>query len=127
MSKTFIFHESIDVERINDLYADDYQMIEEVFASVYDELTPLTDAVIACYTAGDVPALKSAVHKIKPLFGFVGITAIEGLCLDFENTCQKNPSAALLENEFTLLKDSLLSGKTILAEEKRKLRSFLQS
>lgn len=124
MSKSFIFNENIDLQSINDLYGDDYQMIGEVFASVLNELDPLIDTIIACYEAEDLPALRAAVHKIKPLFGFSGLISIESNCLQFENTCQKTPFFDALKNEFTLLRDNLLKGKAVLEAEKERLRVF---
>lgn len=99
-------------------------MMEEVFTSVLAELAPLIDTIVSCYTAEDLPGLRAAVHKIKPMFGFAGLISIESDCMHFENSCQKNTSFDLLKNEFTLLRDNLLKGKSIIDSEKERLRLY---
>ena len=124
MASTFIFHNDFSLQSLNDLYDSDYLMIEEVFTSVLEELGPLTDNVLACFTAGDLAGLKGAVHKIKPLFGFTGLLSIESLCLQFENSCQQSASTDQLATEFSGLYAALQQGRTILAAEKERLILF---
>jgi hypothetical protein len=121
---TFIFSEQFDVPFINDLYAGDYTMIAETFTDVLNEYEALVQNIDSCWLAEDIPALKSAVHKIKPLFGFAGLTSIQSQCLHFENTCLTNPSVYSLVNEFTLLRNSLIKGKSIIEAEKTRLALF---
>ena len=122
--KTFIFNEHINAQYVIDLYSGDYIMIEETFADVVTEYPSLLDNIDAAYLAGDVIALKRAVHKIKPLFGFVGLIAIQSQCLHFENACEAAPTLPLLMPEFALLKDSLMQTKLIIEEEKERLALF---
>jgi HPt (histidine-containing phosphotransfer) domain-containing protein len=122
--KTFIFNESIDVDYINDLYAGDYEMLTETFAGVSAEYEALFQNVKACFHAKDIQALKRAVHKIKPLFGFVGLTSIQSQCQQFENSCLEASSVDLLLHDFTLLENSLIQGKKIIEEENTRLALF---
>jgi len=123
-NKKYVFSEHINAEYIIDLYSGDYIMIEETFADVVSEYPSLLGNMDAAYQAGDVVALKRAVHKIKPLFGFVGLTSIQSQCLDFENSCETNPSLPLLANDYMLLKNNLLRMKVVIEEEKEKLVLF---
>jgi len=123
-NKTYVFSEHINTEYIIDLYSGDYTMIEETFADVVHEYPSLLENMDAAYQFGDVPSLKRAVHKIKPLFGFVGLTTIQSQCLDFENSCEANPPLSLLTNAFILLKNNLLQMKVVIEEEKEKLALF---
>ncbi|HEX9513696.1 MAG TPA: Hpt domain-containing protein [Puia sp.] len=99
-------------------------MIEETFTDVVNEYPSLLENIEAAYLAGDVLALKRAVHKIKPLFGFVGLISIQSQCQHFENACEATPSLPLLTPEFTLLKNSLLQTRLIIEEEKESLALF---
>src|SRR4030095_11856042 len=92
-SKKFIFNEKIDGDYLHSLYEDDYQYIEEIFATTLTHFDNDLSAVREAYSAGDVATLKKAVHKIKPTFGFVGLTSIQQLCAAFEDICQKAASA----------------------------------
>ncbi len=91
----FVFSDAINSQYIIDLYAGDYVMIEETFADVLNEYDAFVERIITSYHEKDLQALKSAVHKIKPLFGFVGLTTIQASCLEFENSCLQASDAKL--------------------------------
>ncbi|HTS44409.1 MAG TPA: Hpt domain-containing protein [Puia sp.] len=117
----FIFNSEINAQHLAELYGDDYEYVEEVFTTVLNEYAALTDNVIACYTSQNIAALKSAVHKIKPIFGFVGLIKVQEQCQQFENACQTAGSFDVLINDFSLLKNSLIKSKTLIEDEKKKL------
>lgn len=107
-----------------DLYSGDYMMIEETFADVVHEYPSLLEHIDAAYLAGDVSALRAAIHKIKPLFGFVGLISLQSQCLHFENTCEVASSVSSLNSEYTTLKNTLVAMKSIIEEEKEKLAFY---
>ena len=120
---TFSFSPPIDGNYLFDLYAGDYVMIEETFADVLKDYDGFAQVIFSSYTAEDISALKSAVHKIKPLFGFVGLLSIQAQCQDFENACQR---AALpeLADSFNELKVSLLEARSIIEKDKTRLTAY---
>lgn len=120
---TFEFSDAINSQYIIDLYAGDYVMIEETFIDVLREYDAFVERILTSYHENDRPALKSAVHKIKPLFGFVGLTQIQSQCLQFENSCLDSPDATLAEL-FPPLKTSLLQARGIIEKEKDRLVEF---
>ena len=120
----FVFNAPIDGEYLIDLYAGDYTMIEETFTDVLREYDEFIERIITTYHEGDVGALKSAVHKVKPLFGFVGLTTVQTLCLDFENACQKAASTAELAPGFESLRKQLVNSKSVIAGELSRLSAF---
>lgn len=119
----FVFSDAINSHYIIELYAGDYIMIEETFDDVLREYDVFVGRIIITYHEGDKTGLKSAVHKIKPLFGFVGLTTLQSQCLQFENSCL-SISSAELANAFTSLKSNLLEAKAIIAKEKQRLTAF---
>ena len=98
-------------------------MIEETFADVLNEYDAFVERIITSYHEKDLQALKSAVHKIKPLFGFVGLTTIQASCLEFENSCLQASGAQLAES-FSPLKDQLLKARAVIEKEKIRLTEF---
>ena len=120
----FTFNAPIDGEYLIDLYAGDYTMIEETFTDVLREYDDFVERIITTYHEGDIAGLKSAVHKVKPLFGFVGLTGLQSLCLDFENACQKASSAASLAPSFGPLQEQLFHSKSVIASELSRLSAF---
>ena len=123
--KTFTFTDPIDGVYIIELYAGDYVMIEETFSDVLQEYDDYVRNINSSFDQKDIPTLKSAVHKIKPLFGFVGLTALQALCLRFENSCLDYSPAQLAE-AYADLKDNLLAARSIIENEKGRLQQFNQ-
>ena len=121
--KTFVFSDAINSFYIIELYAGDYVMIEETFTDVLLEYDSFVQKINTCFREEDVTALKSAVHKIKPLFGFVGLTELQSQCLQFENSCL-HADFVKLEDKFTSLKANMLQAKSIIENEKVRLESF---
>jgi HPt (histidine-containing phosphotransfer) domain-containing protein len=120
---TFHFSPPIDSRYLIELYAGDYIMIGETFTDVLAEYDVFVQHINDTYEQGDRVALKSAVHKIKPLFGFVGLLNLQAECQDFENSCLQAGPDALTAN-FTTLKAKLLNIRNLIETEKARLEAF---
>ena len=123
---TFNFSPPIDSRYLIDLYAGDYIMIGETFTDVLVEYDEFVRHINTSYEQGDRTALKSAVHKIKPLFGFVGLLTLQAECQDFENACLL-ADAGILASSYHSLKDKLLKIRTLIESEKDRLQQFNNS
>lgn len=120
----FIFNAEIDTNYLQSLYGDDYVYLQEIFATVLNDYESLTDNIEYSYSSGNITALKAAVHKIKPVFGFVGLTAVQQECQQFENTCGTVTSPDMLARDFEVLKNRIFQSKQVIEEEKKKLEIF---
>src|SRR5258707_14142545 len=120
---SFVFGGAVDGPYIIDLYAGDYIMIEETFVDVLREYDEFVQRIITTYHDGDIGGVKNAGHKIKPLFGFVGLTTHQTQCLQFQNTCLALTPAELA-TAFSPLERSLLDAKAIIEKEKVRLAAF---
>jgi HPt (histidine-containing phosphotransfer) domain-containing protein len=120
---TFSFSPPIDGKYLFDLYAGDYVMIEETFADVLKDYDSFVQVIFSSYQAKNIPALKSAFHKIKPLFGFVGLLSIQAQCQDFENACQR-AEIPEWDDSFNALKISILEARSIIEKEKARLTAY---
>ncbi len=123
-ANAFVFNDEIDANYLNSLYGEDYNYLQEVFNTVLDEYVSLTDNIEYSYSSGNLTALKASVHKIKPVFGFVGLTQVQLLCQDFEKICATVSSVDQLSREFETLKNKIFQCKQIIEEEKKKLEMF---
>jgi HPt (histidine-containing phosphotransfer) domain-containing protein len=122
-NNTFQFSPPIDSRYLIELYAGDYGMIGETFTDVLTEYDMFVQHIIDSYEQGDRVGLKSAVHKIKPLFGFVGLLALQAECQDFENSCLRAETGALAVR-FATLRDKLVKIRTVIEKEKDRLQEF---
>jgi HPt (histidine-containing phosphotransfer) domain-containing protein len=98
-------------------------MIGETFTDVLTEYDVFVQHIIDSYELGDRAALKSAMHKIKPLFGFVGLLTLQAECQDFENSCL-HAEAGALTAKFTSFRDRLLKTRALIETEKERLEQF---
>jgi hypothetical protein len=119
----FTFSPPIDSKYLIDLYAGDYVMIGETFADVLLVYDDFVEQICSGYERGDLISMKGAVHKIKPLFGFVGLLCLEAQCRAFESTCL-GVDAPALTVDFNHLKDNILSVRSFIETEKVRLDAF---
>jgi HPt (histidine-containing phosphotransfer) domain-containing protein len=124
LPKTFIFNEKINSDYLFSLYADDYAYIEEVFSVTLQHFDPDIEAIKVAYAGENLNDLQRAVHKIKPAFGFVGLTDIQQQCKEFEDACEQATGTETLKNTYRLLTSSLEEGKSIIESEYRKLKDY---
>ena len=121
---SFIFNDKIDTSFLHSLYEHDYVYIEEVFATSIEELDLDFEPVEAAYAGKNLLQLKQAIHKIKPSFGFVGLTQVQALCGDFENNCIKAQSINDVTAQYNELLRVIIETKQILREELIKLKAY---
>jgi HPt (histidine-containing phosphotransfer) domain-containing protein len=124
ISNAFVFNAEIDTNYLNSLYGDDYIYLQEVLDTVLKDYQALTDNIEYSYSSGNLTALRSAVHKIKPVFGFVGLTAVQQQCQQFEQICGTVSSPDKLAGDFETLKNKILESKQLIEEEKKRLEIY---
>jgi HPt (histidine-containing phosphotransfer) domain-containing protein len=124
IANAFVFNAEIDTNYLDSLYGDDFVYLQEVYNTVLNDYQSLTDNIEYSYSSGNLNALKAAVHKIKPVFGFVGLTAVQQQCQQFEQICVSVHSPDELAGEFEILKNKIFRSRQILEEEKKKLELF---
>jgi HPt (histidine-containing phosphotransfer) domain-containing protein len=120
----FNFNAEIDANYLNSLYGDDYIYLQEVFETVLVDYQSLSDNIEYSYSSGNLAALRSAVHKIKPVFGFVGLTTVQQQCQQFEQICGTVSSPDHIAGDFETLKNKIFQSKQLIEEEKKKLEIF---
>jgi HPt (histidine-containing phosphotransfer) domain-containing protein len=120
----FVFNEEIDANYLFSLYGDDFVYLQEIFDTVLNDFESLKDNIEYSYSSGNIAALKAAVHKIKPVFGFVGLTAVQQECQQFEVRCGSVSSLDILTRDFETLKNRISESKIVIEEEKKKLEIF---
>ncbi len=123
-SNAFVFNAEIDTNYLNSRYGDDFVYLQEVFETVLVDYQSLTDNIEYSYSSGNLSALRSAVHKIKPVFGFVGLTAVQLQCQQFEQICGAVTSPDHLSGDFETLKNKIFHSRQLIEEEKKKLEIF---
>src|ERR1700730_7199469 len=124
VSNAFVFNAEIDTNYLNSLYGDDYIYLQEVVDTVLKDYQSLTDNIEYSYTSGNLTSLGSAVHKIKPVFGFVGLTVVQQQCQHFDQICGTVSSPDKLAGDFETLKNKIFESKLLIEEEKKRLEIY---
>lgn len=121
---SFIFNEKIDSDFIFSLYEDDFTYIEEIFGITLAQLLPDISQVVAAHKSQDREALRKAVHKIKPSFGFVGLLASQESCKKFEALCNPDTPDENLEVSYSQLLAILDESRKIVTEEYKRIKEY---
>jgi HPt (histidine-containing phosphotransfer) domain-containing protein len=123
-SKKFIFNEKLDSEYLYSLYEDDYQYIEEIFATSLAHFDEDYNWIRTAFESNNLLDLKRAIHKIKPTFGFVGLPLVQHICKEFEDMCQRAGASTELITEYQQIVTTLADSKALIASEYNKLKEF---
>jgi len=97
---SFRFSPELDIDFLQELYGEDLQQAEMVFESSAKQLRIELSLAEARFHDGDIPGLKKSVHKIKPLFGYMGLNKIMSEFAAFEQECAQANEPALVEPGF---------------------------
>jgi HPt (histidine-containing phosphotransfer) domain-containing protein len=124
LSNAFVFNENFDNESLFNLYADDFEYIEEIFSITLKNFDPDFESIQVAWSSEDPADLKRAIHKIKPAFGFVGLTTIQDQCRDFEDLCQTAMTTKELSGYYKQIVTTLADSKKLLETEYRRLKEF---
>ena len=114
----FTFDDKLDQTFLASLYGDDFEYAREVFEGFLSETKPEFDKIKNDYRQNDLKNMRQKLHKIKPTFGFVGLTALTGktetviaACDRASNTGEIEPGCSALfkeiEDSFRLIENEL--------------------
>jgi HPt (histidine-containing phosphotransfer) domain-containing protein len=124
LRNNFPFHEKIDAPFLFSMYGDDFECMEEIFGTTLTHLGPDVDAVKQSFTNNNAAELKKAVHKIKPTFGFVGLTEVQHLCKEMEEKCLQVSDTSQVKGEYDRLIKALDDARMIIEAEYNKLKDY---
>jgi HPt (histidine-containing phosphotransfer) domain-containing protein len=89
----FLYNGLIDPAILSSLYENDHAFIQKIFQSFLDNgLDEDLRQIESSLTSGDTSELGKVIHKLKPAFGFVGLTFIEEQCREVESLCLNGSS-----------------------------------
>lgn len=98
------FTSDLDTEFLQELYGDDLQQAEIVFESTVQQLRTEQQLADSRFHGGDLPGLKKIVHKMKPLFGYIGMNRFMEEFALFEQHCMQSETVADTEAGFQNIK-----------------------
>ncbi len=120
----FAFSEELDTAFLHDLYGDDLQQAEMVFESSAQQIKTEIVLAQARFHDGDLQGLKKVIHKMKPLFGYIGMNEVMEEFAAFEKVCLEEKTAANIEQKFQYI--LITTQQSLLKAEKevKRLKQF---
>jgi HPt (histidine-containing phosphotransfer) domain-containing protein len=120
----FQFNRLIDAGILDSLYENDYLYIEEIFKMTLKHYDEDVETFKAHHQAGNLEGLKKATHKIKPVFGYIGMPGIQECCKDFEDKCEKTGTFGEIMPEYEKLVHQFEECKKIIETDLQKLCEY---
>lgn len=124
MSEPFRFSPSLQVDFLNDLYEGDWEYAESVFENVITEIPKLIGLAGQELENENTDGLRQALHKAKPLFGYVGLPQTQAMIQQMEDNCKVGTMDGAMKEDFANLKRKIKADSEILEEEFRRLTVY---
>jgi len=123
----FQFDQRIDAGILYSLYENDYLYIEEIFKTTLKHYDEDVEVFEAHHRAGNLEGLKRTAHKIKPVFGFIGMPGVEECCKDFEDKCARTGNIEEIMPGYEKLLHQFKECKKIIEADLQKLSEYNNS
>ena len=121
----YIFSGRFDTAFLDDMYAGDIQTAAEIFESSLNHLQPVTNEAEALFNKGDMEGLRKYFHKIKPLYGYVGLLKVQAKVQHIEDACSKTETTDIIESEYRELIILLGESVNIIRQELIRMKMYL--
>ena len=121
----YIYSGRFDAAFLDELYADDIQTAAEIFESSLNHLITVTDEANEIFRIGEVETLRKLFHKVKPLYGYVGLLKVQARVQHFEDACSTSGSIEELKAEYDELVLLLFDSVNIVRKEMIRMKMYL--
>lgn len=120
----FHFSPELDTAFLQELYGEDLQQAEFIFESTVQQLRNELPLVESRFHDGDTAGLKKVIHKMKPLFGYIGLTETAREFASFEAVCAQAETMAEAESGFHHIITISLEAIKITENEIKRLKQY---
>lgn len=120
----FEFNPQLDIEYLESLFGDDLSSIKEIFNSFLIDTKEGYQDVQTAYAEGDLKLLRQKIHKIKPTFGFVGLTMLTHNCEQVIAACDASSEIVQVEQACARLFKGIEDSFELIETEVKRLDEF---
>jgi hypothetical protein len=121
----YVYSGRFDSAFLDEMYAGDIQTAAEIFESSLNHLLPASGEATMLYRNRDVEALRKFFHKIKPLYGYVGLLKVQAKVQLFEEACAIAGNTEELKTGFNELLLLLEESLNIIRQELIRMKMYL--
>ena len=105
--KIFEFDQRLDVEFLLSLYEDDIENAVISFDFFLNKYPQQLKEIEEDFIGGDIKGFRQKVHKAKPTFSYVGLTAISAKAAVIERKCDDEGDLNKVKNLYQEFKNNL--------------------
>ena len=120
----YIFSGRFDTDYLQELYENDMDTMVEIFESSIYSITSEINSSVHHYHNGDVESVRRVFHKIRPLFGYVGLPSLQEYVHDFENKCSVVSEMEQLTNDYERIIGIISDTVNVLAQELSRMKMY---
>jgi hypothetical protein len=123
-SPGFVFNTSLCQATLFNLYNDDFVTAEAVFSTFEEEIDAYMVTLQNSFLKGNLAEFSSIVHKIKPVYNYVGLTAIYDRLLLVENDCKMQKSMDLMTEDYEFIIAETNKNRPLIKNELERLKEY---
>jgi HPt (histidine-containing phosphotransfer) domain-containing protein len=123
---SFEFNESLDGKFLNELFEDDPSYAIVVFKDFMKEVPQSFHDMQTAFENNNFVALKSAAHKCKTLFAYVGLRTLSTRLQALELACSSSGEADTVPSLFHEVVKERKAIETLITEEIKRLEAFYE-
>lgn len=104
-----------DVAKIENYFFADYGSIVSFFKIISENIDEDITKIASGFSNNDIPALRNALHTIKPVFGISGLPHIQKAVDDFHALCYQSNSMDDIRGAYEKLRPMLQEAKELIS------------
>ncbi|MGL6268297.1 MAG: hypothetical protein ACRC2O_10220 [Chitinophagaceae bacterium] len=120
----YVFSDHFDRQFLEDLYAGDTEAAAEVFQASLVQIVEEMMLADERAAEGDIPGIRKIYHKIKPLFGYMGLLSVQDFVQHFEDQCSDSVLISDIQVAYDNIKEIIRGSLSLAREEHHKLNEF---
>ncbi|MGH2646761.1 MAG: Hpt domain-containing protein [Ginsengibacter sp.] len=117
----FVFDDRLDTEFLLSIYEGDAEHASLVFGQFLEMAPALMKEMEEYYNQGVVEPFRQKVHKLKPVFSFVGLTQLTAKAELLEKKCKETSQINEVSDIYTDLKYNYSENLPIIEKEVKRL------
>jgi len=120
----FQFKEDFDGQFLADMY-EDLSQLDETFTVIIVQLKEELLAADKLFEAEDKDSIRKIFHKIKPLWGYVGLNKMQNETQLFETSCVQKENFEDIKSEYIDICKKSADAIQCLTEESDRIKLFI--
>jgi len=120
----FVFDSKLDQTFLESLYGDDFQYAQVVFEGFLADTKTEFERIKSDYSQNALKNMRQKLHKIKPTFSFVGLTALTEKTETIIAACDASSNTREIETDCSALFKEIEDSFPLIENELTRMRNY---